>query len=265
MAVPLSSTSLAVCYKTKNKPAHHQGVDDHPVDAVNRITVYPLPRAVSRSCESGTAGSGRWKLGGLTAGAATQAFGIRAFMRKNITIRNGTIRGFRGAIFLADNAFYDGSQGHLVEDIRADKNTFSGIAVIGRGNIVRRNQVMDTGGSTVDIAAYGIIFDGPGGRVLNNDISGTASRSWANAFALSFRDADGAVVDGNRIDDVSADTGWPMGIFIDSSNDVLLAGNHITRVPYGVFYSNSTSKYMDNLTSNVTTPFTGGTDAGGNN
>ena len=86
-------------------------------------------------------------LSGLDAGLGTIAFGIQAADRKYITIKNGTIRGFRQAIVLDD--FGSGaSQGHLVENIRAAQNTEVGIQVKGSGNIVRNNQVMATGGTT---------------------------------------------------------------------------------------------------------------------
>jgi hypothetical protein len=65
-----------------------------------------------------------FKLGGLAAGLGTNAFGIRADNRQNITIKNGTIRGFLAAIVLIDAGT---SQGHVVEDMRADQNTFVGI------------------------------------------------------------------------------------------------------------------------------------------
>jgi len=55
------------------------------------------------------------------------------------------------------------------------------------------------------------------------------------------------------------------GLRINSSNDVLAVGNRITSSNYGIYFLVSTGKYMDNLTSNVTTAFTGGIDAGGNN
>src|SRR5262245_46944859 len=58
-----------------------------------------------------------FKLGGLAAGPSTQAAGIRAVNRQNITIKNGTIRGFVQGILLDDSG---GSKGHIVEDIRAD-------------------------------------------------------------------------------------------------------------------------------------------------
>ena len=234
-----------------------------------------------------------WKLGGLAAGAGTQTYGIYANQRKNITIKNGTIRGFFFGIYLDDNSPYTTSQGHLIEDIRADKNAYRGMLIRGRGSIVRRNQVVDTGGSTTGTFALGITLNGPGMRALNNDISGTAGTS-GGGYGLYLFAADGAVVEGNRIDDVSSSTGAAYGIYIStsndtvvednritgvsstsgisygmyfiSSNDVLAAGNRITSADGGTFYvGGSTGKYMDNLTSNVISPFIGGTAVGTNN
>ena len=42
------------------------------------------------------------KLGGLAAGPSTRAIGIIAFNRKNITIRNSTVRGCSSGIVLTD-------------------------------------------------------------------------------------------------------------------------------------------------------------------
>jgi len=206
-----------------------------------------------------------WKLGGQAAGAGTGAKGIFAFQRKNITIKNGTIRGFYRGIFLSDSYPYTTSQGHLIEDIRADNNIRMGMHIEGRGNIVRRNQVVDTGGTTVIGSAFGIYLIGPGGRVLNNDISGTVTGS-GGGFGLYLSTADGAVIEGNRIDDVSTGSGGiTRGIYILSSNDVLARGNSITRADVGIYYSSgSTGKYMGTLTSGVTTRFLGGTAVGTN-
>ena len=62
-----------------------------------------------------------WKLGGLAAGAGTGTVGIFAWARKNITIRNGTIRGFYRGILLNDGSPYTASQGHLIE--RSEEHT----------------------------------------------------------------------------------------------------------------------------------------------
>ena len=205
-----------------------------------------------------------WKLGGLAAGAGTQTRGIYAYQRKNITIKNGTIRGFYMGTWLNDNSPYTTSQGHLIEDIRADKNTYIGISVEGRGNIVRRNQVVDTGGSAQISEANGIVLYGPGVRALNNDISGTAATGNNLGFGLYLEDADGAVAEGNRVDDIISGTAANVGIYFVNSSSALAAGNRITNTRYGIYYQGSTGKYMDNLTSNVPTPFFLGTSVGTN-
>jgi len=53
------------------------------------------------------------------------------------------------------------------------------------------------------------------------------------------------------------------GISITNSIDVLVANNRITTADGGIVFDlASTGKYMDNLTSGVTTPFSGGTAVG---
>jgi hypothetical protein len=203
-----------------------------------------------------------WKLDGLAAGTATTADGIYAYQRKNITIKNGTVDGFLTAIYLRDDPPLTASQGHVIEDIRADKNTMRGISVFGRDYVIRRNQVIDTGGTSHIGYIVGIYVVGPSGHVLNNDISKTTGGTVNQTKALFLNDAHGTLVAGNRIDDVSGDTGVNEGIHIQLSNDVLVRGNSITNVPSGISYLSSTGKYMDNLTSGVTTPFTGGTPIG---
>ena len=177
-----------------------------------------------------------FKLGGLAGGPATTAIGIHALNRQNITIKNGTVRGFLRGIQLETSGT---SQGHVVEDIRADQNTFVGIEVAGAGNIVRNNQVVATGGTTVfgaDIGAAGIFVVGTGPRVLNNDVIKTVKQG----------------------------SGTATGIFL-SLTAVLAVNNRITEADRGLLYFFSTGKYRDNLTFAVTTPYTGGTDAGNNN
>jgi len=227
-------------------------------------TSMPIGTAIDIQTNNVTIDLNGWKLGGLAAGPDAWAHGIYAYQRKNITIRNGTIRGFHRGIWLRGVSPYTISQGHLIEDIRADKNTFAGIDVRGRGSIVRRNQVVDTGGSTRNNDALSIQLYGPGVRALNNDISGTTATASGDAFGLYLRDANGAVAEGNRIDDVSSGSGGTFGVYIWVSSNVLIRSNSITSSDKGIFYAASTGKYMDTLTSSVTTSFTGGTSVGTN-
>ena len=83
---------------------------------------------------------------GLAPMSTTSAFGIYAVNRQNITIRNGSIRGFQTAIYLLDSSTSNtASQRHLIEDIRVSKNKEYGIFVWGSDNIVQHNQVADMG------------------------------------------------------------------------------------------------------------------------
>jgi hypothetical protein len=53
-------------------------------------------------------------------------------------------------------------------------------------------------------------------------------------------------------------------VAFQDSDDVLALKNRLTRFGAGIAYVSSTGRYGNNLTSGVTTPFTGGTDAGRN-
>ncbi len=177
------------------------------------------------------------RLGKAGAGLGTLAGGIGAGDRQNVTVRNGTVRGFASAVSLGGHNSY----GIVVEDIRADHNTLNGIQVGGVGTIVRNNQVIATGGSTLSSNAFilGIFVSGPGAMVLNNDVIG--------------------VVDGGASPSA--------GIFFEFAHNTLTVNNRITDAEHGIYYNFQTSgsKYRDNLTSDVATPYVGGTDAGNNN
>ena len=94
-------------------------------------------------------------LEGFTDRATTTATGVFAGGQQNITIRNGTIRGFNyGISMVVSNG--------TVEGIRADRNTFVGIGVTGAGTVIRNNQVVATGGTTVlTFGPFGITASGP--------------------------------------------------------------------------------------------------------
>ena len=206
-----------------------------------------------------------FKLGNLAAGPGTSATGIYAFQKKNITIRNGTIRGFNRGINLNDTSPYTTSSGHLIEDVRLDGNTWEGILVMGVGNTIRNNQVVSTGGTTNAGSTYGIIAYGPGARVLNNDVIDMAATT-STAYGIYISYADGAVVEGNRISNVISTSGGTIGIYLVFSPSVTVSDNRIAGVASnGVYYATSTGIYMNNTVSGATTPFFGGSAASGTN
>jgi hypothetical protein len=208
-----------------------------------------------------------FKIGGGAAGPGTQTNGVRATNHKNITVKNGNIRGFYRAVYLQDTSgTFTSSQGHLVEDIRADQNTFEGIHVEGRGNVVRNNQVVDTTGTTVgggNSDTFGLRVLGPGSRILNNDVTETVAAGSGTAYGIQATSAEGAVIENNRIGNSSV-VATSVGISINTSNDVLVSFSRLARLGSGIIFSSSTGKFADNLTSGVSVPFTGGTDAGNN-
>jgi len=225
-------------------PAQAETINCTPITAVPfTITapgIYCLTQDIATNLAGGTAitiaannvvvDGNAHRLGNLAAGPGTTAYGIHANARENITLKNITVRGFLRGIFI-ENAL-----SAIIEGIRAHRNTFAGISVGGRGNLIRDNQVVTTGGSTVLSQPYGFEIAGPENQVLNNDVIDTVG------------------------------TGSAGIIFFSLGPDNLVVNNRITHADYGIYFTAATSgKYRDNLTSGVTTPFSGGTDAGNNN
>ncbi len=212
-----------------------------------------------------------FKLGGLAAGLGTTANGIFAAQRQNITIKNGTVRGFYRGIFLDDAPPYTTSQGHVIEDIRADQNTLSAIRIYGNGNIIRNNQVVATGGTTVNGAntnAYGITAYGPGSRVLNNDVTDVAAQgtSWAFGIDLYVGSGSSSVVAGNRVDNLTSPGGSRNGIYLTGGGDNSVKDNILSGTQYGIYFASpATGVYMNNLVRGASFPYTGGTAAGTTN
>jgi hypothetical protein len=227
-------------------PAPAETVHCTPITAVPTIItvqgIYCFTQNLATSMTSGAAieiqannvilDLNGWKLGGQAAGLGTNAIGIYAASRQNITLKNGTVRGFSYGILLYGNA----SEGHIVEDIRADHNTYVGIEVDGHGNLIRNNLVIATGGTTAggpNATAFGI-FAGAPVSVLNNDVIDTHATGISTARGIAFSNVTGA----------------------------LAVNNRITNTDVGIEYANATGKYRDNRTTGVTTPFHGGTPVG---
>jgi hypothetical protein len=166
--------------------------------------------------------------------------GIQCDNCRNVTVRNGTIQGFAVGIRLGSLAPVT-SWANVIEDIRAVRNAFLGIGASGDGVIIRNNHVAFTGGSTVSEEATGILVQGTGNRVINNDI-------------ISARQPGGV---GRGIHIVT-------GGGFSRPPDNLAINNRITDADEGIRYFESAGKFRDNLTSSVAVPYIGGTDAGNN-
>ena len=227
----------------------------------NTSTSQPSGAAITIASDFVTLDLGGFKVGGGAAGAGTTAVGIYALDRQNLTIRNGNVRGFQRAVLLEGSR----SRSHLVEGIRADENTLAGIDVTGAGSVVRRNHVVATGGTTAagaDADTFGIRLDGNEGRVLDNDVADTLPVGGGTGYAIYVANATAAVLENNRLGGPTAVAST--GIFAASGSNVLVMGNRLTGVTSGVVFGAATGKFGRNLTSGVANPYSGGTDAGGN-
>jgi hypothetical protein len=170
------------------------------------------------------------------AGAATSATGIYGSGIRNVVVKNGVLRGFAYGVFVNDVSPFTKSYGWIIEDVRTDRTTHVGLLIWGRDGIVRRNQVVTTGGSTLTPDATGIILVGPRHRAIDNDVITVTAPGTSVGIAFG----------------------------VDSDNGVAI-GNRITATQYGIHFMEASTKYRDNLTTLVTLPYTGGTDAGNNN
>jgi hypothetical protein len=161
----------------------------------------------------------------------------------NLTIRNGTVQGFLCGIYLGAGWNTDAYRGHVIEQMRVIDSYGIGILAAGRGTVIRDNQIVGIGTST-GLPSWGgqagIFVLGAGTRVLDNDITKIVK---------------------------SGTVGDSVGILLDVTKDALVERNRITEADIGISFNagGNTGKYRDNLTSSVTTPYSGtGIDAGNN-
>jgi hypothetical protein len=164
-----------------------------------------------------------FKLGGLAAGLGTTTVGVRAIDRVNATVRHCSIRGFFDGIYFSGTA----SGGHVIEDNRFDGNTYSGIYVVGDGSVLRRNRVLDTGGSTVasDTTA---IWTVDSVDVIDNTVSNAVAGGVSNAFGIyTSNNVSGRVIGNGVRGVVRTAPGVAFGILNASSDRITLRDNDL--------------------------------------
>jgi len=209
-----------------------------------------------------------FKLGGLAGGLTTIANGVFANNRKNITIRNGSVRGFGTGIHLAQSGG-GVSSGHLIEDMLLDGNRKTGIQVQGSGMIIRHNRVVNTGPGDSSTLAFGISTISLSNSVIaDNLISGTSESNAAIGIFLS-----GAAlveVRGNTILDTK-DGLATRGIDINNATDITVIGNRVINAAgtgdNGIFNSFGSTgvNCNDNTVAGFTTAISGCDLSVGNN
>lgn len=173
-----------------------------------------------------------YKLGGLAAGEGTQTLGVYAGARLNTTVRNCNIRGFFIGVYL------NGDGGHVVEDNRFDNNTYIGIFVNGDGSVVRRNQVLDTGGTTISTGEIIGIETWYDVDVLDNTVSAVTAPAPAGSgmpVGIRVHQSFGGI-NGNRVRGLLSDHG-AKGIDTLSSGAPMVSGNQLRGDDSGDLFS----------------------------
>ena len=211
------------------------------------------------------------------AGTGTTMIGLHADSHVNLTVRNCSVNSFYVGL-----SFVGASGGHLVEHNRVTNSTFAGISVHNlstgkNASVLRDNQVLYTGGSTVIANAYGI-FTSQVVDVLENTVSGVTARAGGggSAYGIATVDndyANGANISGNRVRDLKRDGGGQsFGIIgtvssAGSSRRVIIRDNDLGNGgtgSTGINCYDSTSVIRDNVVHDFTNATSICADGGGN-
>ena len=241
-------------------------IDSLPV-VITTQGVWCLRKDLSTSINAGTAidiktnnvtiDCNDFKIGGLAGGPATSAYGVRAILALNATLRRCTVRGFYIGIGL-------NGDGHVIEDNRIDSNTYIGLEISGDANTVRRNLVADTGGSTiVGIYAVGLKASGVV-DLIDNTISGVVGNPNASgnalAYGISTHSLSGTLA-GNRVRGlVPAGTGTTRGINNQDNGRIAVRGNDVTGhggAGVGIYCTFPTGSALGNVVGGFSTGISG--------
>jgi parallel beta-helix repeat protein len=147
---------------------------------------------------------------GSAGGLGTNAFGVYAEGRRNLTLRNCKVRGFYQGLWV----WGDRSGGHRIEDNTFERNTYLGMFVQGDGSVIRRNRVFKTGGSTVYGSSAGIQTSGTV-NVIDNTVAGVTGDGSGTQNATGIIVGGAGSIVGNRIRGVVNAAGPEVGVRSD--------------------------------------------------
>jgi hypothetical protein len=195
-------------------------------------------------------------------GGLDASWAIRSWA-SHLTVRNGAIRGFYMGVQL-----FNTTSDSLIEDLQIENSVVEGVVAQGKRHVVRRCRVSETGVGNALTYHQAIHVYGPGHRVLDNDVTDTATTAQGGGGIVLWN-ADDAVVEGNRV----VNTTGPNAYAITTSGasgaasgaNILFVGNRLSGAAKGIFLVPGTSgKYRDNLSMGVALPYSGGIDTGNN-
>jgi hypothetical protein len=133
------------------------------------------------------------RIGNMAAGSSNYGAGVMVQMPiQNLTLRNGTLRGFHTGISMGGPGM-----GHLVEDMLIDQSLYGGMYIFADNTTVRRNRVLASG-TWGDQGVLGIHVAGSNNRVIDNDVTNTTSTVWNFIVGIDV-EGDRFIVSGNRV------------------------------------------------------------------
>ena len=214
-------------------------------------TAIATGNAITVSVNNVTIDCNGFKIGGLAAGVATLAQGVRS-TRLNTTVRDCRIRGFYFGVRL------DGG-GAVVEDSRFDGNPYAAVLVddaVGRRNIFEGN-----GGTTRDPNSLSIQATGAAVIEDNIVISGFTTHAAGSVFAI-FAAGPGPSISRNRVGGLTLPPGGSGGTYgITVGVEATVEGNHLhgssTPLTVAISCNNTTSLAARNLYTKVAGPVIG--------
>jgi hypothetical protein len=197
-----------------------------------------------------------------TADDTNSAIGIQCVGVSDITVRNGTVRGFLKGVELKGGV---DSGRVLVEDLEVTNCGRTAIDVTAYLAEVRRCSIRDTGFVTNAIAGdiWGIVVTArtsiiTGNQVVNIKGTGQTLR------AIQTQGYTSSTIAGNYVTNPVGTPGF-FGIAIFNGTANFATDNVTAHFTYGILFANGApGKYRDNLTAGCTTPFSGGTAVGTN-
>ena len=229
----------------------------------NLATAITSSAAITIATNNVTIDCNHFKVGGLSAGAGTKATGILVDNRLNAVIRNCNVRGFYIGAALSGG-------GHVVEDNRIDSSTWTGILLGGDGSVARRNHVINVGGSTTKLTAYGISTTGLV-DVVDNTVAGITATTGteSNAYGIYTTSDAGGSVNGNRVRDVlPAGSRAPFGIYTVGAVRMTLRNNDVagdmSSGGIGIRCGGTGNRVRNSTVSGFATSLSGCGDGGGN-
>ena len=194
-----------------------------------------------------------------TAEAGGNVYGIHSPFRGGISVFNGTIRGFNFGIRI--NCFQSAATDSTIENLRVEACRSVGIAAAGLSGTVRRCVVTDTGKGGTNHAT-GISIDLGVATVIDNTVSGTVGAT-GHSYGI-FGAAAAGVFENNRILNAPTAHG-EIGIRLNGAQNGFVENNRICGFLKGIeFTPGAGAIYRNNLTTDCTTKYTLGTDAGNN-